>query len=221
MGLHAEAPHTGVPNSALARPKYLRAGGRGVCGRGRRVCTCAAGAGGVTGHAVCKTRQYTCTRRYTQPTVTIRLKVFHAHRPPCQSATPIRQPPHPGTALQCLPRHPTLASRSDAPASACKRRRRSRNCARGLSGRVRRCRGCRSAAGRLGQGRLRFFQFRGVVFITVGPHTAQVLSLTHTLVSADKLHSSTKALSLSLMQDLQHFGVSIPARVRQLQVSIS
>ena len=88
---------------------------------------------------------------------------------------------------------------SDAPASAYKRRRRRRNCARGLSGRVRRCRGCRSAAGRLGQGRLRFFQFRGVVFITVGPHTKpHTLSHSHTLVRADVLHRSTRARALSL-----------------------
>ena len=106
----------------------------------------------------------------------------------------------PNAALQCLPRHPPLASHSDAPASACKRRRRSRNCARGLSGRVRRCRGCRSAAGRLGQGRLRFFQFRGVVFITVGPHTALVLSLAHTRVSA--AHQLTLSLYLYLYLSL-------------------
>lgn len=90
----------------------------GTCEQGggstgaQQQCSCVcAGAGGVTGHAVCRTRRYKCTRRYTQPTVTIRLKVFHAHSPPCQSPTPIRQPTHPCTALQCLPLHPPLALR--------------------------------------------------------------------------------------------------------------
>ncbi len=101
-----------VINTIKIQLWYLRASrGEGGTGERQKGLCVEAGAGMSLGHAVCKPRRYTCTRRYTQPTVTIRLKVFHAHSPPCESLTPIRQLPHPSTALQCLPRHTPLASR--------------------------------------------------------------------------------------------------------------